>query len=422
MNIYYVSNDGCDNLDGLSPLTAWRTIEKVNLSHQNGDEIRFRRGDTFYGSIKSKDGISINQPTIYSAYGEGEKPIISQLKTIKKGVFEKVSKNVYKVDLFNTNNFTGNTINKDKNVGYIDIDGTIFYEKKFAISDLKNQWDFYCDDYNKETPYVYVFSKYSPDTLFNTLSFACNIHGSFFCNYVKFENLIFTGTGAHGICLTGNHALVSHCEFHRIGGSCLTYFTGNVRYGNGVEVWANSSNITVEYCKFSEIYDVAMTMQGKPVYTSWENVRFSHNTVWNCVQAFEIWSGGPDGQFEPDTGFKNCWFEYNTCINSGYCWGYEARPNKEVSSHLLMYRLACPHCDIHVHDNLFYGAKVSSIYKRKGPQNIPDDYKIYNNTFIKESGQPIALPQPETTPEQLKAFETKIASNNRVIDMPNLKI
>lgn len=420
MSIYYVSNDGCDQNDGLTPSSAWKTIEKVNSTHNRGDEIRFRRGDTFFGSIYSRMGISPSQPTVYSAYGEGQKPIISLFKTVKKGVWEKVSENVYRADVFNTDNITGNTQDKDKNVGFMEIDGTIFYAKKFALEDLENQWDFYCDDYNKESPFVYVYSNASPDTLCETLSLACNIHGTYFRNYIRFENLVFTGTGAHGICLSAKQAVVSHCEFHKIGGSCLlTYEKNNVRYGNGVEVWANSSDITVEYCKFSEIYDVAMTMQGAPVHTSWENIRFSHNTVWNCVQAFEIWSGRKD-QIEPDTGFKNCLFEHNTCINSGYCWGYEARPNKACSAHLLLYHLLCPICDIHIHDNLFYGAKVSSIFKSGGPQAIPEGYKIYDNTFIKESGQPISLPGRYTTTEQLEEFEAKIAADNRVFDMPKL--
>ncbi|MBQ2746663.1 MAG: hypothetical protein IJF35_02995, partial [Clostridia bacterium] len=31
-NIYYVSNDGDDNNDGLTPETAWKTIDRVNAN------------------------------------------------------------------------------------------------------------------------------------------------------------------------------------------------------------------------------------------------------------------------------------------------------------------------------------------------------------------------------------------------------
>ena len=43
---YYVSNEGDDKNDGLSPKTPWKTIEKVSLADLNeGDGVLFRRGD-----------------------------------------------------------------------------------------------------------------------------------------------------------------------------------------------------------------------------------------------------------------------------------------------------------------------------------------------------------------------------------------
>ncbi len=83
---FYVSADGDDNNDGLTPETAWRTIGKVNKEAgwdengavQAGDIVFFRRGDTFRLTAEnggtmmpSRDGIT------FSAYGEGEKPIIT---------------------------------------------------------------------------------------------------------------------------------------------------------------------------------------------------------------------------------------------------------------------------------------------------------------------------------------------------------
>ena len=86
---YYVSNDGDDSNDGLTPETAWRTLTKVmelngyfgerETMFQPGDAVFFRRGDIFRLSELGEfapldirmDGIT------YSAYGEGEKPIIT---------------------------------------------------------------------------------------------------------------------------------------------------------------------------------------------------------------------------------------------------------------------------------------------------------------------------------------------------------
>jgi hypothetical protein len=49
---YYVSNNGSDRNDGLTPATAWQTIAKVNASRfQPGDVILFKGGDTFLGPL-----------------------------------------------------------------------------------------------------------------------------------------------------------------------------------------------------------------------------------------------------------------------------------------------------------------------------------------------------------------------------------
>ena len=36
---------------------------------------------------------------------------------------------------------------------------------------------------------------------------------------------------------------------------------------------------------------------------------------------------------------KNCSFLRNRCVDTGYCWGYDARPNKEVAAPLLAYAM-----------------------------------------------------------------------------------
>ena len=76
--VFYVSNDGCDDSDGLSPQGAWRSIEKVNaLFLQPGDSVLLRRGDVFYGAHLelhgSGEGMGDGWITV-DAYGTGEDP------------------------------------------------------------------------------------------------------------------------------------------------------------------------------------------------------------------------------------------------------------------------------------------------------------------------------------------------------------
>lgn len=67
--VYYVSNGGCDDNDGLSQDTPWQTLDKVNnTAFMPGTVVQFRRGDSWRGQIRAKTGVT------YTAYGCGDKP------------------------------------------------------------------------------------------------------------------------------------------------------------------------------------------------------------------------------------------------------------------------------------------------------------------------------------------------------------
>lgn len=81
---YYVSNDGDDNNDGLTPETAWQSMGKLlgalggwdqNITLQPGDAVFLRRGDIFRLTEWSLT-VPVDQIT-FSAYGGGDKPILT---------------------------------------------------------------------------------------------------------------------------------------------------------------------------------------------------------------------------------------------------------------------------------------------------------------------------------------------------------
>ena len=72
--MYFVSADGDDLNDGLTPETPIKTLSKASsLSLKAGDSVLFRKGDTFVGNLHYSDleGSKENPITIAS-YGEGE--------------------------------------------------------------------------------------------------------------------------------------------------------------------------------------------------------------------------------------------------------------------------------------------------------------------------------------------------------------
>ena len=407
MATYYISASGCDTNDGLTPSTPWQSIKKLNSSVKCGDTVCFKRGDTFFGQIRAPKGNDTATPTTYRSYGEGTKPTVSQYKTAHRDAWERLEDGIWRINLSDVSKFDGNITELDTNVGFIKVDGAIKPWKRFELDKLEQQWDFYNDK-----QFVYVKSENSPALLADDVKFACNIICMPFADNILVEDIIFIGSGSHGMSGTINRATVRNCEFHELGGSELTtHFRPGVRYGNGLECWTDSSDVLVENCKFSNIYDVAVTMQGNNVTRGWVNIIFRNNVMWNCQQSFEIWS---NGELE-NTGFQRCIFENNVCIDSGYSWGHEVRANKQCSSHLLIYQVECPLCDVTVRNNTFYNARVSPIVKSGGPQEMPKDYKIIGNLFLTDLEQDVILRVKTTTDEEYREFYNKIAENNRIV-------
>ncbi len=130
---YYVSSAGNDSANGLSSSTPWKTISKVNSAFSTlnpGDRILFRKGDTFYGSLKvAKSGTS-GSPIVIGAYGSGANPIISGFNTISdwssygNGIYSKSiscesSPNMVTVNGVNT------PIGRWPNTGFLSIDSHV---------------------------------------------------------------------------------------------------------------------------------------------------------------------------------------------------------------------------------------------------------------------------------------------------------
>jgi hypothetical protein len=75
---YYLAPSGSNSNNGLSPRTAWQSIEKINSQRFSpNDSILFKRGGTYYGSIVVPKG-----NLHFGAYGNGPKPVITGLETI----------------------------------------------------------------------------------------------------------------------------------------------------------------------------------------------------------------------------------------------------------------------------------------------------------------------------------------------------
>lgn len=72
---YYISPNGDNENDGLSPETAWKTAERANWGDvHEGDAVFFERGGLYR---LTQEAMKLISNVTYSAYGEGEKPVIT---------------------------------------------------------------------------------------------------------------------------------------------------------------------------------------------------------------------------------------------------------------------------------------------------------------------------------------------------------
>ncbi|WP_162418336.1 malectin domain-containing carbohydrate-binding protein [Cyclobacterium roseum] len=86
---YYFStelgNDSRSFMEAQDPKTPWKSIQKLNEIFNTlkpGDQVLFRRGEKFFGSININQSGSVGSPIVIGAYGEGEKPIITSMVQI----------------------------------------------------------------------------------------------------------------------------------------------------------------------------------------------------------------------------------------------------------------------------------------------------------------------------------------------------
>ena len=81
MSEYYLdSREGCDNADGQSPQTAWRSLTRAGKHlFAPGDRLLLRRGCVWTGETLSPQGSGESEaPISIDAYGEGARPLIDR--------------------------------------------------------------------------------------------------------------------------------------------------------------------------------------------------------------------------------------------------------------------------------------------------------------------------------------------------------
>jgi len=453
-SIYYVSNDGCDDNDGKTPETPWKTIEKVtNTKLFPGDCVRFRRGDVFRGgTVACQAGVT------YTAYGEGEKPCFygwkKSLADPRLWVCVDEEYHIWKyLDqipdcgtlVFNDGECCSRKLipsyirgrfmcRNDESKSFVmaremtqDLDiFCYFVGNQYLASSAPNAFpvpnmykgcdgDLYlrCDKGNPGEVYREI------EPIPRSVCFNANgnphVHIDNLC--MKYNNFAVVSGHPHVMSLH-----VTNCEIGWIGG-CIQSYTGDdpnfpegtygsvTRFGNGIEVYGGCDDFLVSNCFVYQVYDAGMSHQVSTAGRRYvmRNIKYLNNVIEKCVYGIEYFLdknyGGEDSYME------DIQMSGNIIYDSGYGWGQQ-RHNTHTPAHIKGWSYANTASNYRIHDNIMGRAAYRMVHLvAKEKESCP---KMRGNTYIQDVGATLGqygsneVREPENLPFDEHAKENII--------------
>lgn len=388
---YYISASGKDSNDGLSPRSAWQSLDRVNSAKlKPGDSVLFRRGDVWHGQLRPISGDATG-PVTYGAYGRGAKPRI----------YGSVQRNA-ESDWHNT----GGNIWETEGIP-VDVGNIIFDDEKavgvkvWALKDVDGPRKFY---YDRDKSTLALYCEENPAKRYSSIECALKkfIIDQSNRSWVTYTDLDLRYGGAHGIGgWNTSHITVRNCDLSYIGGSFHQMSSAGrpVRYGNGIEFWIGAQDNLVEGCRLWEIYDAALTNQGSDTNTQ-ANITYRNNIIWNCEYSFEYWN-------RPESSItRNIVFENNTCVNAGHGWGHAQRPDPR-GRHLMFYQNPAKTSSFFIRNNIFYQASLDTESCIELGNDWASALILDHNCYYQPSGTMVRWLSDRFTMEQFADYQSR---------------
>lgn len=356
---YYVSSSlGKDTNSGLSESSPWKTLTKVNSTKfYPGDEIRFKRGDTWVGSLTaSSSGTGKKSAIIYAWYGSGYMPKITGFQTITG--WKSLGNGVYSAPTTASNSLNMVTVNgvstprgRYPNNSYLSFEthsGKLSVtdlqltstpnwtgadivvrsarwrlEKKTITSHLGNTLTFLSlsstptdgygyfitndlktldqvgEWYCKNGIFYMYFGSNSPSNYVVNVSTVETLFSSYRKAYITVDGISFQGANNRAIYISGSGNIgnvIRYCDILNCGKS-------------GVETPGDISNLTIENCNISGINNIGISV--------WSPGAIIRNNNISNIGVIEG-MGVIDGYNGLICTSDNSLIEYNSIKNIGY--------------------------------------------------------------------------------------------------------
>ena len=379
-NTYYVSMNGDDSNDGLSPERPIKTINHLsNLNITQGDAILLERGSVFRMTemlwIKS-DCVSLG------AYGEGPKPVVygSVRDYSDPAIWEKSEKeNIWVVKVpISVKSVGGFFLNNCEYLG----------NWKFTMDELECEGDYYND--NEKGLLYFYYSEGNPGDHFDNIEISTTnaaIRASYIKDfYAENINFMYFTVGAFHLGEVSD-INVTNCIVGWCGGGLFSADRTNnthCRYGNAFQVWYLAKNINVNNCWIYQQFDAALTFQGYgDTPAEFSNITFEDNLIEYSSMNIEFWAGklGVDRHLSKT---ENILYKGNIIRFSGYGWAGRQREKMDNQAAILGWNFYYDQLENFViTDNIIDCADCHMIYT-KSPSEQPG-LIVYNNTYFQKT-------------------------------------
>lgn len=399
---YYISADGKDTNDGLTPEKAKKDYMALKTFLKSGDAVLFRRGDVFRGQIKLMSGVS------YGAYGEGVKPRFYGSTNGLDGEWtETETKGVYKFSQ-SIGNYSNIVFNNGEAVGR-----PVKNKSDLTKKPLNVCWE----------GKIYLYSpEGNPSEIFHSIEivdgYSLFVSGDGDLHDVHAQNLCLMYAGVHGFGSLGRakNITIEGCIIGFMGG--LDLYKGGKSLGNAIEFMGCANNVTVKNNYLFQCYDTGVTHQG-PMNNSqsadFDNITYDSNLIEYCVWAIESWIYARNGATAEDKATGNTWtfgtvnVTNNICRYSGWGWGSLDRPDKNVYADVTYTSLN--HVEpLKITGNIFDRSRRYAINLQKGTD--ASLLFIENNKIISGRGTRLATISGEcTNPAELEAYLKKFSKH-----------
>ncbi|MBR0056213.1 MAG: right-handed parallel beta-helix repeat-containing protein, partial [Kiritimatiellae bacterium] len=271
----------------------------------------------------------------------------------------------------------------DADIGNVILDGgaagCLF--KRGARAALKQDLDFWCDPASRAV--VARSDAGNPALRWRAIEAAEKIHGIDICQAHDFvvEDLAVRFSGAHGFGGGGTaRAQIRRCDISWIGGGYLYVdkLGNGVRYGNGIELWGDARDITVENCRVSQCWDAGLTNQSNVPGSAQRDIVWRGNEVTRCEYSYEFWQQGESGQAQDIV------LEHNVFRDAGFGWGHAQRWNPNAA-HLMLYDTTTPTPGFTVRGNRF--SRSADVLARIF--NVWRDEAVFSGNRWESAGEPL---------------------------------